>query len=305
MTKILVIGTGAVGGLYAAKLAQAGAEVTVLCRSDYDLVKKSGIFIKSHWGNFHFTPKKVLHDLSQYQDQADFILVATKVLPEISVIDLVSPVLSVNSSVVLLQNGIHIEKPIVKNFPQHHLISVIAFVCAAKNAPAIIYHQDYGRLIIGDFPNGVSAKTFELIELLKKSGVPVEASKNIQLERWKKLVWNSAFNPISVIAGGVDTKAILENFDLQKLAKNVMQEVCLLAKVDGFELPENIIEKTIDLTEKMRPYKTSMLLDFEAKRPMEIEAILGNAISFAKEKSVAVPFLSRLYEDLKNCSTSH
>jgi 2-dehydropantoate 2-reductase len=74
-----------------------------------------------------------------------------------------------------------------------------------------------------------------------------------------------------------------------------MQEVCILAEIDGFKLPKDVIEKNLEATLKMKPYKTSMLLDFEAKRKMEIEAILGNAINFAKRKSVATPYLSSLY----------
>lgn len=295
MTKILVIGTGAIGGFYGAKLSQAGAEVTVLCRSDYEFVKKSGIAIKSCFGDFHFTPKKVLRDLGDYKDEADFILVATKVLPEISVVDLVAPVLARNSSIVLLQNGIHIEKAGAKAFPNQHLISAIAFVCAQKIEAGIVNHIDYGRLIIGDFPKNISKKTKELAELWKKSGVPIELSENIQYERWKKLVWNAPFNPMSVLCGGADTKKILDNLASRNLVENVMKEVCILAEADNCKLPLDVIAKNIDATEKMKPYKTSMLLDFEAGRKMEIEAILGNAINFAKEKSIEVPYLSSFY----------
>jgi 2-dehydropantoate 2-reductase len=264
MTKILVIGAGAIGAFYGGKLSQAGAEVSVLCRSNYEQVKKSGIFIESCWGNFNFAPKEVLSDLSDYcqKPDFDFILIATKVLPEILNTKLVAKILSQSTSIVLLQNGIHIEKRWQEDFPNHHLISILAFVCVAKNSPTTIKHQDYGRLIVGDFPNDISPKTLSLIELFQKSGVPVEASKNIQAQRWKKLVWNAAFNPISVISGGFNTEQILENFETSNLAHQIMQEICVLAKLDGCELPEDIIEKTIELTKKMKPYKTSMLLYF-------------------------------------------
>jgi 2-dehydropantoate 2-reductase len=293
--KFLVIGAGAIGGFYGAKLAQAGAEVSLVCRSDYEVVKKNGIAIKSVFGDFHFTPKNVLRDVCDYKDEADFILVATKVLPEISVVDLIAPALKQKTSIVLLQNGIHIEEPIKNSFPNHHLISVLAFVCVSRNAAGMILHQDYGRLVVGDYPSGISQKTSELIELWKKSGVPCEAIENIQLERWRKLVWNAAFNPMSVLSGGANTKEILNNKAAQNLAQNVMKEICILAKADGCELPENVIEKNIEMTQKMQPYKTSMLLDFEAKRKMEVEAILGNAIRFAEIKNIEVPHLLSLY----------
>lgn len=300
MKKILVIGAGAIGSFYGGKLAQAGAEVSTISRSDFDVVKKNGIEVKSCLGDFHFSPQKVLRDVRDYDEKPDFILVATKVLPEISVPDLIRPVLASHSSIILLQNGIHIENEIVKSFPNHHLISALAFVCVSKIAAGKIFHQDYGRLIVGDFPRGISAKTLELVEMWKKSGVPIEASENIQTERWKKLVWNAAFNPISVLFGGLDTKKILENEEAKNLVENVMREVCILAEIDGCKLPENIVEKNIEMTQKMTPYKTSMLLDFEAKRKMEVEAILGNAVRFAEIKNIAVPHMTRVYSLLKS-----
>ena len=202
----------------------------------------------------------------------------------------------------MLQNGIHIEKKWQEKFPNHHLISILAFVCVAKNSPTTIKHQDYGRLIIGDFPSDISPKTLSLIELFQKSGVEVETSKNIQTQRWKKLVWNAAFNPISVVSGGFNTEQILKNSETSNLAHQIMQEICVLAKLDSCELQEDIIEKTVELTKKMKPYKTSMLLDFEEKRPMEIEAILGNALRFAKEKSAKTPYLERVYDLIKKFS---
>jgi 2-dehydropantoate 2-reductase len=293
--KVLIIGTGAIGGLYGAKLSQAGAQVTVLCRLDYEMVKKNGIAIKSLWGNFHFTPHQVLKNLRDYKEEADFILVATKVLPEILLPDLIAPVLTLKSSIVLIQNGIHIEQPVKKSFPDHHLISVISFACVKRIESAVVEHTDHGRLVIGDFPAGICHKTSVLIKLWQKSGVPCEATANIQLERWNKLIWNASFNPISVLSGGCDTGEILSNPAAQNLVKNVMQEVYILAEADGFKMAPDVIAKNIAATKKMKSYKTSMLLDFEAKRKMEVDAILGNAVTFAKSKAISVPYLSTLY----------
>jgi 2-dehydropantoate 2-reductase len=243
--KILIIGTGAIGGLYGAKLASAGAEVSTVCRSDYKEVKSGGISIESHWGNFHFTPKQVFREAKEYQGEADFILVATKVLPEISITDLIAPALSSNTSIILLQNGIHIERSIAKAFPRHHLISVIAFVCVSKKSAGTIYHQDLGRIILGDYPSGISDKTKNLAKLWRKAGVACQLSENIQEERWKKLVWNAPFNSISVLACGATTDKILANPFTEELAKNVMREVCVLAEADGFKLPKDIIKKIL------------------------------------------------------------
>lgn len=296
MTKIIVIGTGAIGGLYGAKLAQAGAEVSVLCRSDYEIVKKNGIEIKSHWGDFHFTPKNVLQDLRDYHEKADFILVATKVLPEISLSSLLASALHSQASIVLIQNGIFIEKPLAAVFPNHHLISAIAFVDVVREMSGIVKHAGDGKLTIADFSNPNPQKTAKLISLWQQVGVNCNLVENIQPERWKKLLWNASFNPISVLAGRLNTKEILDNILLKNLVREVMKEVSLLAKAEGYEISDDLIERTIETTHARKiPAKTSMLLDFEANRKMEVEAILGNTIRFAEEKNITTPHLTTLY----------
>lgn len=295
MTKVLVIGTGAIGGFYSGKLSQAGAEVSVICRSDYEVVNEKGFEIKSSFGDFDFSPNQVLKSVEEYQDEADYILVSTKVLPNIPLVEIIKPAVSKNTSIVLLQNGIHIEHEVAKAFPNNHLISGLAFVFVAKIAPGKIHHQNYGKVILGDFPKGITSKTEKLVKLWQDSGVPCDISQNIGYERWKKLVWNAAFNPTSVLSGGIDTQKILQNSAAKKLVINVMKEVCLLAKADGYNLEEDVIDKNIEATLNMKPYKTSMLLDFEANRDMEIEAILGNAIRFANKEKIAVPYMESLY----------
>jgi 2-dehydropantoate 2-reductase len=295
MKKILIIGAGAIGGFYGAKLSQSGAEVTLLCRSDYDQVKKNGMEIKSYLGDFNFKPHQIIRNSNEYKDVPDYVLVTTKVLPEINLKELLSPVIKKDTAIVLIQNGIHIEQAFVDLFPNQELISILAFVCVSKIDKGKIFHQDYGKLIIGNFPRLYSKKAEHLAYLWKKSGIDVELSQDILKDRWKKLIWNAAFNPISVLSGGYNTSEILKNYATKNLAINVMNEVLLLSKLDGVLIEEDVIEKNISMTEKMKPYKTSMLLDFEANRKLEIEAILGNALKFAKEKSIAVPYISTLY----------
>ena len=300
MTKILLIGAGAIGSLYAGKLAQAGAEIHAVCRSDYEEVKNSGIEIKSLWGDFNFKPHKVLRDVKDFTGIADFILIATKVLPEISLPDLIKPALSPQTSIALIQNGIFIEKDLARAFPHHHLLSIIAFVALRKEHPAFVEHDADGRLTLGEYQNPNPKKTDELFNLWQKVGVPCVLSSDIQYDRWKKLLWNASFNPISVVAGGLDTKQILDDPQLKNLVRNVMKEVALLAKAQGYEIGEDLIEQTIDATYKRKvPAITSMLLDFRAKRKMEIEAILGNSLRFAEEKSVNLPLMSQLYQKLQ------
>ncbi len=291
--EILIIGSGAIASFYGAFLAKK-VSITMLCRSDYDAIKTNGIKIESHLENFHFYPQ-VIKDLSEYKLHADYVIIATKALPSIDLTAMINNIKHLPKNIVLIQNGIHIENELYKNFPQINLISVLAFVAVSRISSAVVKHFDYGKLIIGNYPNNINDDCWNLINLFRDCGVEIEESQNIIEERWKKLIWNGAFNPVSVLAGGCDTKKLLDNPFCKDLLQKIMKEIIALARLDGFFLEENLIAKNFDLTYKMKPYKTSMLLDFEAKKPMEIEAILGNALTFAQSKSVSTPYLSTIY----------
>ena len=299
LPRILVVGSGAVGGFYGGKLAQAGACVDAVCRSDYEIVRAKGIQVKSIYGDFHFTPEKVIRDVTEYGSPPDYILVGLKVLPEIKIPEIIKQVVGPDTAIFLLQNGIEIEESVAQAFLHNEVISGLAFICVTRTGPGQIDHTDFGRLVLGRFPGGPSARVEKLANLFSNGGVPCDVTEDVITYRWRKLVWNAPFNPISVLGGGVDTKTMVENPESLKLASQVMEEVCRIAEAAGHPLPEGVTQENIDGTRKMIPYKTSMLVDFEAGRPMEIEAILGNALRVAKRHDVSAPYIESLYRLLK------
>ncbi len=293
--KILLFGTGAVGSLYGGKLSQAGASVSAVCRSDYDVVKDRGIYIKSIYGDFHFRPETVIRKASEYRDNPDYIIVTTKVLPEIDVPSMIMDAVKPSTSIVLLQNGIDIERGIAGAFPNNEIISALAFVCVSRKGFGDVEHQDYGRIVLGTYPSGVSEKVKILAGLFNVSGIPVETAEDVIEARWRKLLWNAPFNPLSVIGGCVDTKQILSNTLTEALAENIMHEVFELSVADGHPVAVELIRKNIEDTYRMIPYKTSMLLDYESGRPMEVEAILGNAVRIADKYGKKIPYIRSIY----------
>ena len=293
--KILLFGTGAVGSLYGGKLSQAGAAVSAVCRSDYNEVSADGIFIKSVYGDYHFVPESVVRSGSEYKFRPDFVIVATKALPEINITDMIRDSVQPGTAIVLLQNGIDIEPAVAENFKDNEIISGLAFVCATRTGYGKVDHADYGRLVLGRYPSGVSDNVKLLVEIFKSAGVPAEADEDVIAARWKKLLWNAPFNPLSVLCGGADTSQMMNDENVRKLAESIMHEVTRIAAAHGHPLAEEFIKKNIDDTIKMKPYKTSMLLDFESRRPMEVEVILGNAIRIAESNLVSVPHLQTIY----------
>ena len=293
--RILLVGTGAVGGYYGGRLAQAGARVSVLCRSDYAVVKQGGISVSSVAGDFHFTPAEVIRDIRECRDEPDFIIVALKVLPEIDLPAILGVRPGAGASIVLLQNGIDIEAPVAAAFPDSEIISALAFICASRPRHGHVDHQDFGSVALGTYPAGVSERARMLADCFARTVVPCRTEENIVAARWKKLLWNAPLNPISVLAGGADTSEIMASPPTLGLVSDVMEEVVLLSERAGHPIPGQQIEKSIADTIAMKPFRTSMLQDYEERRPMEVEAILGNTLRIARNCGVGVPRMEALY----------
>jgi 2-dehydropantoate 2-reductase len=297
--RILVVGTGAVGGFYAGRLALAKARVATLCRSDFETVRSQGITVNSVWGDFQFKPAQVVRRAAEYGPPPDFILVALKVLPDVDTAEIIRDAVGPDTAIILVQNGIGIDEPVAAAFPHNEIISAIAFIAVSRTGPGRILHADYGRLVLGRFPSGTSPRVGHLAKLFHAGSVPCEITDDIVAARWRKLVWNAPFNPISVLGGSVDTKTMVDTKESADLARKVMEEVMRIAAAAGHPLTPDIIEQNFEGTRAMKPIKTSMLADFEAGRPMEVEAIVGNALRTARRHKVEAPYLETLYALLK------
>ena len=296
--KVLVIGTGAVGGFYGALLAKQGIHVSVVARSDYDHVRRHGIQIQSQMmGGYDFRPAQVLRSAAELAEKPDYVLLCIKVVEGADRVALLKDAVGPDTSIVLICNGIDIEGEIARAFPNNELISGLAFICVTRTAPGKIWHQAYGRLALGNYPKGVSAKTRALCGAYEQAGIHCVASADIITARWQKCVWNAPFNPLSVLSGGLATSDILVT--QEPFVRAIMEEVCVIARASGHSLPDDIVEVNIASTRKMPPYTTSMLLDFEAGRPTETEAILGNAVRAGRALGVAIPHLESVYALMK------
>jgi 2-dehydropantoate 2-reductase len=138
----------------------------------------------------------------------------------------------------------------------------------------------------------------EIASDFQQAQIPIELSEDLMLSRWKKLVWNIPYNGLSVILDA-RTDEIMANPETRLLAEELMREVVAIASSYNRHLPENHIKIMLDHTDKMKPYLTSMKLDYNGHRPLELEAIIGNPLQAAITKGVNVPKISMLYQQLK------
>lgn len=298
---IAVIGAGALGGFYGAKLQKAGLQVQY-----FSNFLKSGILnIKSIWGDFQI-PIEVYNNTTQMQP-ADLIIISTKVLPNIPILEIIKPILKKHSIILFFQNGINQEEQfyeVIKNNKDLKNLKLIilgglAFTCINRISHNEIHHIDYGNVKIGSLRKKHRPVAKEIVELFLKANIKTEFVKNLRKARWEKLLWNIAFNTLSVLGNKADTSMIVNSPYSLKLAKFLMKEIITIAKYEKNSPGKKMILEMIERTKKMNPYKTSMLIDFENHKPMEIEAIVGEPLRLAEKYNIPTPYLRFCYELLK------
>ncbi|MBF0340643.1 MAG: 2-dehydropantoate 2-reductase [Magnetococcales bacterium] len=292
---LLVVGTGAVGGFYGAALARAGVQVSTVHRSDADHVRAHGIRIEGLQGDLHFQPHRVFSRVEEIDTPPDYLLVTLKALPDPPVADIIRPAVGPRTVIILLQNGLGVEEPIQRAFPHNEVITALAFVCLQKIAPGTIRHLCHGKITLGHHPAGITPAVRQLDAWFAAGGVPSHMTETPATARWIKLVWNAAFNPVSVLAGDVTTAEILGVPAGEKLVTRIMQEVIDVAQALGHRFSDTLIEDHLRATRSIPPYHTSMALDHLAGRPLETEVILGAALEAARATSVPTPLLEGVY----------
>jgi 2-dehydropantoate 2-reductase len=292
---IAVIGAGAVGAYYGGRLAQQSHDVHFLLRSDYKHVAKHGWTIKSHHGDFTLPPGTMrVYDKSEKMPKADWVLVTLKATANDQLQPLIAPLIKDNTLILTLQNGLGNEERLAELFGPQRILGGLAFVCIHRLEPGVIHHMDHGYVRVGEFIEGGMNKARVITEMFRKSKVECDVLDSLRKGRWGKLIWNI---PFSGLGGALDmaTDELLSSAEGQALVRAIMEEVLAGARGCGVELPESVIAQRMKETSTMGSYKSSMQLDRQAGRPMEVEAILGEPVRAAARAGVSMPIVAELY----------
>ncbi|MDE5081231.1 MAG: putative 2-dehydropantoate 2-reductase [Trichodesmium sp. St18_bin1] len=301
-----IIGSGALGGFYGAKLQKAGLEVHFLLHSDYHHVLQNGLIIKSKDGDFKLSQVNAYNNTNE-MPKCDVILIGLKTTQNNLLAKFLPPLLKENTVVLLLQNGLSAEPEVAKIVGEQRLIGGISHLASNKLSFGYIHHIDDGSIRIGRYARNyqfakITNKMREITHDFEISGVPVYLTEDLLLERWKKLVWNIPYNSLSVILDA-RTNEIMGNANTINLVVEIMQEVLEGAKSCQRQIPDSYIQKMLDHTKELQPYLTSMKIDYERRRPLEIEGIIGNPLRMAREAGIKLPKMGMLYQQLKFLDT--
>jgi 2-dehydropantoate 2-reductase len=316
--KIAVVGPGALGSYYGAKLCHAGEEVHFLLRSDYDAVKRNGVFIHSPEGNFNVRPKsaKTPGEIGE----SDLVLIGLKTTANDQFPKLLPPLVGPRTIVLTLQNGLGNEEALAKLFPVEQIMGGLCFVCLNRTAPGIIEHMAHGVVVLGEFQRWPEPRTHDIASLFKNSGVNCKVSDNLAQAHWEKLVWNIPFNGLGV--AGVAGYEVMVNSELkvgernsfgpvlttdklladprwENLVRELMHEVIAAAGALGYKIPAVYADKQIERTRTMGAYKASTLVDFERGRALELESLFLEPLRQAKAAGAHAPRLEGLCRVLR------
>jgi len=296
--KIAIVGSGAVGGYYGARLARAGEEVHFLLRADYAAVRERGWRITDQDGTWMLHPA-LAHDRAADIGPCDCVIVAAKSAANPALPPLVRPLLGENTMLLALQNGLGNVEFHAAYAGAERVLGGLAFVCINRVAPGVIEKYIAGSIRLGEFSGPARERTRDLAARFMRAGVDCAAVDSLAEAQWRKLVWNVPFNGLAIAAGGVTTDVILARPELREQAWQLMREVRAGAKALGIEIPESFLHRQIEATAPMGAYKPSSLVDFLAGREVEVEAIWGEPARRARAAGVVLPRLEELYASLQ------
>jgi 2-dehydropantoate 2-reductase len=297
-----ILGCGALGGLYGARLQRAGFEVHFLARSDYDHLRRHGWRIDSKDGDF-VLPTVHVYDRAGRMPRCDVVLVCMKTTANGLLPSLLPPVTGPETLVVTLQNGLGVEEDCAAVVGAEHVAGGLCFLCSNKRGPGWVHHLDYGKVVFGQFQDGKDAplapspRLRQVAADFAAAGTPSELMDDLRAARWRKLCWNIPYNALCAILGA-DTKVVMEKEASRQLVAAVMREVEAGAAACGKPLPPGFVGQMLADTDAMAPYQPSMQLDLAAGRPLELEAILARPLRAAQAAGCPMPRVETLWREL-------
>ncbi|HEV2415751.1 MAG TPA: 2-dehydropantoate 2-reductase [Candidatus Dormibacteraeota bacterium] len=302
---VAVVGAGAIGGLLGAHLSRSGQDVVLIARGPHlAAMQANGVTVRGLGGDFVARPR-CTDDFGAIRD-ADVVFVTLKAHSIPAAAPRIGETLRSEASVVGAMNGIpwwyfpdrHLESVdpagvIARSIPMEQVVGCVVYPAATVIEPGVILHEEGDRFSLGE-PDGTRSERVQRIAgILTAAGFKAPVQTRLRNEIWLKVVGNATLNPVSAV-----TRATLgEMFaseESRQMIRTLMEEVESVARSLDVELPVSI-DKRMTGAASVSGHKTSMLQDLEARKPLELGALLGAVIEIAGWQGVEVPSLRALY----------
>ncbi|WP_068714554.1 ketopantoate reductase family protein [Vibrio tritonius] len=303
--KLCIAGAGAIGCTLAALLAKAGNTVNVLARgATLDALQTNGISLKDLQGQ-HRVNVVAKQNAEEFGVQ-DVIFVCTKTTALEVIAESIQPMMGEHTIIVPMINGLPwwyfqgIDNPthqVIKRLdptgklasllPAKHLIGCVTFMTAFRQAPGDVVSENPHLLILGEIHNELTERLQQLRAVLEAADIEARAVDNIRDQIWTKVAANLTSNPLSVITKGT-LNQLYADPRLSPLVRHILDEVLLTAAAYSARIRFNPLQ-IMEMGAGMGNIKTSMLQDFTAGQPLELDAIGYSVIELAEKVSIEMP----------------
>jgi 2-dehydropantoate 2-reductase len=297
--KILIMGTGGVGGYYGGLLAHQGHEVTFIARGAHlYALRHEGLKVSSVHGDFHVFPANATDDPVNV-GAVDLILFCVKTYHTEEAAQAIRPAVGHHTVVLSLQNGVDAAERIGNVIGAEHVVGGATWLSSAVEAPGLIKQvSQFRRIVLGELGGGHSDRIQAIFEVLNQMGITVEISENIQKVLWTKFVFISAASSVGSLTRLPmgDYRSIPET---RTLLAGIMQEVEALARAQSIPLDDDVVAKAMEFIDNSGPHiKPSMQLDVETGHRTELESMVGVIGRKGHQMGVPTPVADFVYSAL-------
>lgn len=295
---IAIIGTGGVGGYFGARLAQAGNKVSFVARGGHKKAMiANGLKLLSPKGNFVLQDAYVVSSIPELKD-IELILLGVKAWQVKDVAVQLKEVISENTIVMPLQNGVMAVDELLEALPKKNILGGLCNIFSKIKEPGVIEHMSSEpHIIFGELDNSLSERAGKIQSLFNEAGIENKLSECIRSDIWQK------FMLICLGGLGALTRAnygvLCNSPELREMMRKMLNEMYDVARAEGVDLPENIQDKIMDKTMRFAPSaNSSMARDIWAGRPSELNYQNGSVVKLAHKHGIHVPVNHFIYYTL-------
>jgi 2-dehydropantoate 2-reductase len=293
--KILVMGAGAVGAYFGARLQQAGDEVVYCARgANLRALVERGLDITSIRGDLKLDHLIATDDPRKFAPY-NLILFCVKVYDTEAAAAVIKECLAPGGAILTLQNGVENEARLSELFGAGAVMGGNARMGAELVAPGKIVHRTGGAIEFGELDGKVTPRADAIAQAMRRAGIFGALSTDIRLSRWDKLMWNAAFNTVTTLTQRT-VGEVLDDPEGYALARTLMEEVRATAVAQGVKISgERIAQVLAHSDRNLRPVRTSTLQDRDRGKPLEVEALIGVIVRIARHDGVKIPASEAMY----------
>jgi 2-dehydropantoate 2-reductase len=297
--RIVVVGSGGIGGYFGAKLAKAGEDVTFVARGAHlEAIRARGLHIHSAVeGNWSIEASAV--EKLDPHNPADLVLFCVKSFDTEDAAELLRPVIRAHTGILSLQNGIDNEGKLQRALGADHVMGGIAYIFSNIQAPGIIAHHQLGRIVFGEMDGRTSDRSAAFADACRRASIPIEVTPCIRKVLWEKYVFLTALAGTTAVTR-LPVKFIREVPETRRLWQLQVEELLALAQADEAGLDAAMMDKCVSFLESLAPANYSSLYqDLTQGKHLELDALHGHAVRLGKRHGVPTPTLSAVYAALR------